>query len=220
VQQDNELRLPDTIIVGDAPKHNRVQKWLRDVIGLSQDAESGNHVTQLIGSNLAAITKHIRQLRRDQRHIVETADQDITNLERVNERVRLLERKMQWYEQHVESMRYAKTKLDRIIDKEEGTAGRIVPASEEMEVQDTCFFCRKPLEKGQLVMVGSAMGPDGPQEIAAHTDCYNTYTQPKGVAGNGKLLDASGNEIRNEAADTSRNLSHMADDDCQTGEDA
>jgi len=205
--------LPYTIVLGDTPKRNPVQKWLRDVWGLSQDAESGNLVVQLILSNINAVAKHIKTLRQDQKRLATNTTANGDQLDDHELRVRKLERTIAFYEKHVESLRYYKPKLERELNEEEGVTGKIVPPT-EMAIEEMCFLCGKPLEKGQLVTTGEAVnaGTGEVRTVTAHAVCANNETPLTG------LVDAGGTPIKSDAAETSRSLAHMADVDAEEGQ--
>lgn len=209
---EHEAIMPHTILLGDSPKRNKVQKFLRDMWGLTQDADSGNLVVGLILSNLAALAKHIKTLRGDQRRLARNTSANGDQLDEHEGRIRRLERSLAFYEKHVESMRHYKPKLERELADDEAPS-KIVPPT-EMEVQEMCFLCGKPLEKGQLVTSGEAVNATTGEvrSVIAHAACASGATPLTG------LVDAGGNSIKSEAQDTSRSLSHMDDMQAEEGE--
>jgi len=209
--EENIQQLPEEerithIIVGDAPVRNRVQKWLRDVWGLSQDAESGNLVARLLSSNIAALANNIRKLRG---HVVLVANHTTANGDQLDEHARQigdLERRLSYYERNCETIRYAKSKLERITEAERKLAGE--PVAEPM-----CPLCELPIKDDDLVPEAlTSMGP-----LVVHVSCLQERTKP-GPFDRGGLVDAGGTPIISDAAETSRSLAHMADVDAEEGQ--
>jgi hypothetical protein len=190
-----------TLLLGDPPKNNAVQRWIRDVIGLSQDCESGTTIVDLIMSNIAAISRNIMRVRKDQKLTVDAIAHETDQREELQRKVDFLERRLSFYEAHNESIRFQRGRLNNIIAAEEKLQAS--PVIEEM-----CAVCMQPLE-GLVHRVETDVGP-----VTLHEACYqqvNAAGPGATVTPEGTILDASGEAIRRQAVDTSASLAHMAE---------